>query len=180
MSAHTELFNNYKVFNFEKALLISSSPQQPQLRCQNLTWICFYFQTFCIGLISDLVLYISILDLVFISSLVVFQWMLWSFMLLFKTWYVSNLVASFMNALVIYKYYFGLALFGMFSTWLIPLWMIVSILAFLSFWCCQRWRESCKVSGIYFFCKPFWKYFLLSNDCKIKGEWLSRKRNIFQ
>ena len=29
-----------------------------------------------------------------------------------------------MNALVIYKYYFRLALFGIFSTWLIPLWMI--------------------------------------------------------
>ena len=29
-----------------------------------------------------------------------------------------------MNALVIYKYCFGLAPFGMFSTWLIPLWMI--------------------------------------------------------
>ena len=39
-----------------------------------------------------------------------------------------------MNALVIYKYCFGLAL----------------------------------------------KYFLLSNDCKIKGEWSSCKRNIFQ
>jgi len=38
---------------------------------------------------------------------------------MFRTW-----LLFFMNALVIYKYYFGLVLFGMFSTWLIPLSMI--------------------------------------------------------
>jgi len=44
------------------------------------------------------------------------------------------------------------------------------ILVLSSFWCCQRRRKSCKVQAI---------FFLLSNDCKLKGDCSSRKRIIF-
>ena len=71
--------------------------------------------------------------------LAIFLWMLWSFI----------------NTILDLLCLECLALGWFLCEWLIIMWMIVSISVLLSFWCCQRGRESCKVHGIYFFCKLF-------------------------
>ena len=122
-----------------------------------LSLISLIFQTFCIGFISDLVLYISVLDLLFISSLVVYLWMLWSFI---------NTVLDLLRLVCLAH------------GWFLCEWLFL-FRCFRIFDVVKGGENHVRYKVYIFFCKPFWKYFMLSNECKIKGEWSSRKRNIF-
>ena len=139
-----------KFKTFLKVLIASVNIQNSPLFEKGKTLSIFVQFHICIinrsKVLCNLTLYISILDLVVL-------WMLWLFLLLFKTWCILHLVDSSMTSWLFLSMY-GIILLLLFFLFLLSMWMLVSILVLSSFWCCQRGRELCKVQVI-FFCKSF-------------------------